>query len=139
MASPTRIKALDKAFSLYIRTRDTLPQYPEPVFICCSCGQLKPYEMADAGHFINRRWMSVRWDERNVHAQCSSCNRFDEGNAIGYARFMDKKYGTAVVDMLFALKTQTAKWADWELKELEKMYKLKTKELLTKRSTSVTM
>lgn len=127
MASPTRIKAMDKAFSLYIRLRDSTDGY----FTCCSCGQMKLYEKADAGHFINRRWMAVRWDERNVHAQCSSCNRFDEGNAIGYARFMDKKYGTDVVDLLFALKQETMKWSDWELKQLELDYKKKTKALTT--------
>lgn len=99
---------------------------------------MKSYEKADAGHFINRRWLSVRWDERNVNAQCSSCNRFDEGNSVGYARFMDKKYGSDVVDYLFAIKNATMKWTDWELKQLETEYKQKLK-VLTKRATSVTL
>lgn len=129
MASPTRIKAMDKTFSLYIRKRDTLKNYTEPMFICCSCGQMKPYAMADAGHFINRRWMSLRWREDNVHAQCSSCNRFDEGNAAGYAVFMIKKYGQEHVDMLLALKNQTTKWTDFDLKILEGEYKKKLKAL----------
>lgn len=94
---------------------------------------MKTYDLADAGHFINRRWMSLRWDERNVHAQCSSCNRFDEGNSIGYARFMDRKYGATTVDMMMALKTQTFKWSDWELKTLEDEYKKKIKTLTNKK------
>lgn len=133
MASPTRIKAMDKVFSQYIRLRDMLPNQNERVFICCSCGQLKPYELADAGHFINRRWMALRWREDNVHAQCSSCNRFDEGNAVGYTMFMIKKYGQAHVEMLMALKNQVSKWSDWELKELEKEYKQKIKDLTLQR------
>ena len=129
MASPTRVKAMDRTFSKYIRLRDSRDGY----FTCCSCGQMKTYDLADAGHFINRRWMSLRWDERNVHAQCSSCNRFDEGNSIGYARFMDRKYGATTVDMMMALKTQTFKWSDWELKTLEDEYKKKIKTLTNKK------
>lgn len=136
MASPTRVKAMDKVFSQYIRLRDTLPNYIEPVFICCSCGQMKPYAMADAGHFINRRWMSLRWREDNVHAQCSSCNRFDEGNSVGYTLFMIKKYGQEHVEMLMALKHQTQKWTDFELKLLEQEYKQKIKDLTNSRKSA---
>jgi len=97
---------------------------------------MKPYEMADAGHFINRRWMSVRWREDNVHAQCSACNRFDEGNAAGYARFMDKKYGPAHVDYLMALKNAGQRWSDFEVELLIKEYKQKTKDLLEERKSA---
>lgn len=132
MASKSLIKKLDIVFSKYIRLRDST----NGMFICCSCGQMKPYEMADAGHFINRRWMSVRWREDNVHAQCSACNRFDEGNAAGYARFMDKKYGPAHVDSLMALKNAGQKWSDFEVELLIKEYKQKTKDLLEERKSA---
>ena len=125
MASPSKVKAMDRIFSKYIRLRDSKDGY----FICCSCGQMKPYAMADAGHFINRRWMSLRWREDNVHAQCSACNRFDEGNSAGYAVFMIKKYGQEHVDMLLALKHQSQKWTDFELDLLIKEYKQKVKAL----------
>jgi hypothetical protein len=93
-------------------------------FICCSCGQRKPFEQADAGHFINRRWMALRYDERNVHAQCRSCNRFDEGNMIGYTRFMLKTYGEDIVDLLESMK-KPYKWTDGELEILIKDLKNK--------------
>ena len=124
MASRPLIKKLDKVFSEYVRKRDSLDGH----FTCCSCGQRKPYALADAGHFINRRWMALRWDERNVHAQCSSCNRFDEGNLIGYYRFMLSKYGQDIIDMLESLKTPY-KWSDGELDILIKDYKRRLKEL----------
>ena len=94
---------------------------------------MKPYAMADAGHFINRRWMAVRWNETNVHAQCSSCNRFDEGNAVGYTLYMIKKYGQPHVEMLMALKNGGQKWTDWELDVLIKEYKQKVKDLTSSR------
>lgn len=123
MANRKLIKKLDTIFSKYIRLRDSR----NGTFKCCSCGHYKPYEQADAGHFVNRRWMAVRWDERNVHAQCRSCNRFDEGNAAGYTMFMLEKYGKGVVDMLQAQKIPY-KWTDGELDILIKEYKRKVKE-----------
>lgn len=133
MASKSKIRTMDTVFSKYIRLRDTLPSYSEPMFICCSCGQLKPYALADAGHFINRRWMSLRWREDNVHAQCSSCNRFDEGNSVGYTLFMIEKYGKTHVELLMALKNQPQKWTDFDLDIMIKEYRAKTKALTEQR------
>ena len=124
MASRVLIKRMDKVFSEYIRKRDSRDGY----FTCCSCGHRKPYNLADAGHFINRRWMALRWDERNVHAQCSSCNRFDEGNLIGYYRFMLEKYGQDTIDLLESLKTPY-KWTDGEVDLLIKEYRRKVKDV----------
>jgi hypothetical protein len=72
--------------------------------------------------------MATRWDERNVHAQCSSCNRFDEGNLTGYYRFMLEKYGQQTIDILESMKTPY-KWTDGELEMLIKDYKGKVKEV----------
>lgn len=124
MASKSLINKLDRIFSQFIRLRDSSDGY----FVCCSCGAPKPYEQGDAGHFINRRWMALRWREDNVHMQCRSCNRFDEGNAAGYAVFMLEKYGKEHVNMLLAMKT-SYKWTDFELEVLAKEYKEKVKNL----------
>lgn len=122
MASKALIKKLDTVFSKYIRLRDS----HDGVFTCCSCGQVKPYEQGDCGHFINRRWMALRYDERNCNIQCRSCNRFDEGNNVGYTRFMQKKYGDDTIDLLVSMKTPY-KWTDGELELLIKEYKEKVK------------
>lgn len=125
MASKSVVKRMDYIFKRYCRLRDT----HNGVFRCCSCGQTKPYEKADGGHFINCKWMATRWREDNVHAQCSSCNRFDEGNASGYALFMLEKYGKAHIEYLRALSRESALWTDFELEILIKDYKAKVKEL----------
>jgi len=116
---------LDKLFSKYIRQRDLING---KMFKCCSCGQLKPKEQADAGHFINRRWMACRWREDNVHSQCRSCNRFDEGNAVGYTMFMIDKYGKEHVEYLQAIKNAGYKYSEFELQVLVDEYKDKLKE-----------
>lgn len=119
------IAKLDKLFSKFIRQRDLING---EMFKCCSCGQLKPKEQADAGHFINRRWMACRWREDNVHSQCRSCNRFDEGNSVGYTMFMIDKYGKEHVEYLQAIKNAGYKYSEFELQILIDEYKEKLKE-----------
>ena len=125
MASRQIEAKLDKIFSKYIRLRDSR----NGVFFCCSCKALKPYDQGDAGHFINRRWRTVRWNEQNVHMQCRYCNRFNEGNAAGYALFMIEKYGQKRMEYLHGISKTVAKWQDSELELLIKKYKALVKEL----------
>lgn len=125
MANKKLVKKLDKVFSEYIRKRDSKDGY----FKCCSCGKLKPYQQADAGHFINRRWMATRWREDNVYSQCRSCNRFDEGNAVGYTLFMIKKHGQQHVEYLQALKQETMLYSDFDLEMMIRDYKQKIKNV----------
>lgn len=70
---PNLKEKLDKVFSMFIRLRDTMPN---GYFRCISCGQIKPFEQADCGHFHSRRHLSTRFDEDNAHAECRACNRF---------------------------------------------------------------
>ena len=111
---------LDKEFSLYIRLRDAMPG---GFFHCISCGQIKPFEQADCGHYINRQHMSTRFDEMNCNAQCRKCNRFMEGNMSGYRRGLVAKYGERRVLLLESKKNQTRKYSDFEYAELIKYYK----------------
>ena len=82
---------LDKEFSLYIRLRDSMPN---GYFRCISCGEIKPFEQADCGHYINRQHMNTRYDEMNCNAQCRK-----------------------------AKKNQTRRYSDFEYTELIKYYK----------------
>lgn len=111
---------LDKEFSLFIRLRDAMSN---GFFRCISCGQIKRFEQADCGHYINRQHMSTRFDEMNCNAQCRKCNRFMEGNIQGYRQGMITKYGEQRVLLLEAKKNQTRKYSDFEYKELIKYYK----------------
>lgn len=71
-ASRTAIERLDKIFSLYIRLRDSRA-FGFKAFKCISCGQVKPFRMADCGHYFSRRHMSTRYDEDNCNSECSYC------------------------------------------------------------------
>ena len=124
----TGLKAkLDRVFSQYIRIRDMMPG---GVFRCISCGQIKPIEQADCGHYINRQHMATRFSEINCNAQCRSCNRFDEGNMQGYRRGLVQKYGEQRVMLLEAQKYETRKYTDFEYEALIKHYRAEIKKMM---------
>lgn len=92
---------LDRLFSIYIRLRDS---DKNGYCRCISCGKFNHWKDVDCGHFVNRSHMSTRYNERNCHAQCRKCNRFDEGNNIGYTRGLIKLYGVKILNDLDVLK-----------------------------------
>lgn len=57
-----------------------------------------------------------------------NCNRFDEGNNVGYMQGLVKKYGEGVIQELTVKKHLYRKYSDFEYKELIKYYKKKVKE-----------
>lgn len=116
---------LDRVFSLYVRLRDSNNGY----FRCISCGRILPYEQADAGHYVNRQHMSLRYDEKNVNAQCRHCNRFLEGNMQDYRQGLIKKYGEKTVVFLEYEKHQTRHYSPFELEALIKYYQSKVEEM----------
>lgn len=118
----------DKYFSLYIRYRDTKP-WGFKFGRCISCGKLVPFEKGDAGHYCNRGNMSLRYSEENVHFQCISCNRFDEGNIQDYRKSLIRMYGEEKVEQLERAKHIAHKISNFELEVIAKEYKKKWEEL----------
>lgn len=117
---------LDRWFSKYIRLRDAMPNgYVK----CISCGKIVHVKDCDNGHYLNRSHMATRFSEMNCHAQCRSCNRFDEGNMSGYRQSLVKMYGEQKVLLLEAMKYQSKKMTDAEYIAAIKHYKAKVKRL----------
>ena len=92
-------KKLDKLFSEYIRRRDS---DFKGNCKCISCGKEAPAfgGSIHAGHLFSRRYLSTRYDEKNVNAQCNYCNTFLNGNQIKAARGVEKKWGKGTVKEL---------------------------------------
>lgn len=126
---------LDRVFSQYIRLRDMMTG---GYFRCISCGKLLPIRDADCGHYINRKHMSTRFSEVNCNAQCKSCNRFDEGNIMGYRRGLVAKYGEERVVLLEAQKYEIRKYSDFEYDALIAHYQRKIESLLKEHNTTIT-
>lgn len=117
---------LDKIFSEFIRLRDA---DSNGMVGCISCMKIDHWENVDCGHFVNRGHMSTRYNEKNCNAQCRKCNRFDEGNSIGYTRGLIRKYGTQVIDELEILKHQESHLSDFDYEVLIKHYQKEVKRL----------
>lgn len=123
------VTRLDKVFSLYIRLRDS-KAFGYKAFKCISCGQIKPFKMADCGHYFSRRHMSTRFDEDNAHSECSFCNRFNSEHLDGYRDNLIKKIGQQRFDLLKAKSQQAYKYSKFEIDELYKHYKEETDKML---------
>lgn len=86
--------------------------------VCISCGTYKPYNELDGGHFIPSTCSALKFDERNINAQCRRCNRFMHGAQANYLIGLENKHGRAVVDELLSRQNETKKWSFDELSEL---------------------
>lgn len=130
----TLVRKLDTVFSLYIRLRDSRP-FGYRAARCISCGQVKPFDQMDAGHFIGRTHMATRFDEENVHCECRSCNRFSADHMIYYQRNLESKIGRDRTDLLVARGHGTKKWSSWELEILIAHYKEEVKRMEAERDS----
>jgi len=119
-----------KQFSLMIRARDEINGF----FKCPTCGQIKPIDQADAGHYISRVKKAVKFDELNVHAQCRHCNRFQEGNHFIYRKWLIEKYGIEAVEALELRAQMRAGFKTSDLLFMAKEYKERTKAIKTRKA-----
>ena len=120
------VKKLDVVFQLYIRLRDVNNQ---GAFRCISCGKYKPFSQMDAGHFISRAAISLRYCESNVFGQCRYCNRMLNGNLLDYRKALVKKLGEDKVEWLENTKHSTKQYSIFELQTLINYYKKEVEKL----------
>ena len=113
-------------FSQFIRRRDA---DEEGNVECVTCGKKMDWKHeAHAGHFMSRRHLATRWDEKNVSPQCPGCNTFRAGEQYAYSLAIDNRYGEGTSEELLMLSRQTKKITDTELTELIEKYKTINKE-----------
>lgn len=106
----------------FIRLRDK----NEP---CISCGRYHQGQW-HAGHYRSRgACPELRFNEDNIHKQCSVCNNHKSGNAIEYRINLISKIGLERVEFLERHDHQPLKLSIDEIKELIKVYKAKCKGL----------
>lgn len=125
------IEALDRVFSEYIRLRDA-DQYG--MIRCISCGKRVKWNQADAGHYVSRRHLALRFDENNVNAQCVCCNRLKSGNIEKYKRGLIMKHGRFIIDYLENKKNEIRQFTDFELELMVLNYRKKVKILKQNKS-----
>jgi len=95
------IKRADKLFSLLVRqSHADFQGYVK----CATCGKKMPWRESEAGHFVKRACFLLRWFLKNVHPQCSRCNKFLNGNEAMHARYIIKTYGVESFNEIMDLK-----------------------------------
>ena len=119
---------IDKPFHEYIRRRDA--DNNTGYCKCISCGKKVHFTETDAGHFIGRQHLITRYDERNVHAQCRKCNRFEYGRQYEYSIAL----GSDLADELLQKSRGVLKLTDPEWQEIFETYKTKLQELKDKQN-----
>ena len=90
---------LQKLFNKRIRERDS----DGIRFTCISCGETKPVEQMNAGHFFAvGGYDGLRFDEDNVHGECAYCNCWNESHLIKYTINLQGKIGMTRFNALLA-------------------------------------
>ena len=74
---------LDRVVSRYVRL---LYMGLDNKIECYTCGVRKEFAKMQAGHFISRKHLLLRWDvTHNIRPQCGECNMIKSGNLKLYA------------------------------------------------------
>ncbi len=93
-------KDADKFFSLATRYRFAEKQGNEWYAECCTCGVRKNIKELQCGHFMSRRFNSVRYNEMNTAPQCVACNMFRGGEQFKFSQFIEDYYGVGTAKEL---------------------------------------
>lgn len=120
-------KRLWKLVSEYVRRKDA---DKNGYVRCISCGVKKHWKDIDAGHYIPKsRGNCIYWEIKNIHPQCTSCNRFRHGNLNLYALALIKKYGQQILQELEWKSRQTCPMNELTYLKLIQEYKQKLNEI----------
>lgn len=72
---------------------------------CVTCGFKSYYHGGNihAGHFRPRSAKAVKYDFKNVHPQCATCNTYNDGEQFLHGKWIDNQYGPGTADELTRL------------------------------------
>jgi hypothetical protein len=115
------LKDAQRNFNLFIRIRDAdLP--------CISCQRFHTGQY-HAGHYRTvGSSPQHRFNEQNVHKQCSACNNYLSGNIVNYRLNLIRKIGIDAVDAI-ENDNEPKHYSVDEIKAINAKYKQLTKEL----------
>lgn len=107
------VAKLDKIYSLYLKES----RQKDGQASCITCDRIFAAYSMDCGHYVSRRFMVLRYDERNTHLQCIDCNRFQQGNIDVYTIKMIRMYGPEILDEFAKMRNSSAKVTTVELEQ----------------------
>jgi hypothetical protein len=125
---PILKREAQQAFNAFIRARDRGAGWA-----CICCGKPLQWDVrggaVDAGHYRSTGSAdNLRFNEANVHAQRSDCNRFGAGRAVDYRIGLVVRIGLEAVEALEACNAPI-KWSRDELRATRDMYRRRVREM----------
>lgn len=81
-----------------------------------------PIEELQAGHFISRRYINVRWHPINVWPQCNHCNVVLHGNIKVYGKKLEDLYSHDAVDGLWLIARKGGGLNESDIEDIIKKY-----------------
>lgn len=122
---PELIDRLDGLVSKYIRF--SAPMNVQNEIECYTCGDWRARMVMDAGHYITRNCMYLRFDtSRNLRPQCHLCNRAKYGMAPAFGKRLELDM-PGVTEILLEESRIIYKWTREELRSLITDYTQKLK------------
>ena len=126
------IKELDHVFGDYIRHRDKGK--------CFSCNHppFDPKNRIDLhpGHMFSRRYLSTRWDEDNVFAQCRGCNM--KQNLTGNGSAVLKVIDMIGKERVWCVERKTKQITKLTLTDLKQLIETYEQKLIDIKATNLT-
>lgn len=113
---PELIDRLDGLISKYVRWSAIKNDQFE--IECYTCGDWRARTVMDAGHYITRACMYLRFDTtRNIRPQCHICNRSKYGKAAEFGKRLELEMPGST-DILLEESRIVYKWSREELRAL---------------------
>ncbi len=116
----------DIYFSRYIRLRDA---DTNGLSKCITCETVKDWRDMDCGHFQSRRYSATRYHEKNAHAQCQKCNKYQAGEQYIHGKEIDFIYGAGTAEFITKLSRSLYKLNKNEVMKIANDYKSKMLEM----------
>ena len=123
---PVLQKRLDQIFSEYIRLKEA---NDNGFCKCVTCGSMWHWTALHNGHYVDRRHIATRYDERNCHPCCYHCNVTLRGNLSKYRQFIIDKYGVKVLEELESAKRATEKYSVADYQEKIEYYRSEVRRI----------
>ena len=90
----------------------------------------KHWKDMDAGHYVPKTaGLALYFNEQNVNAQCTYCNRWMHGNLSRYAIALRRKYGQNILEELDKKRQKIIQITIPEYQKHIETYRLKIKKL----------
>lgn len=123
---PELIKELDDLVSKYLRLKNA---DENGLVQCYTCPEKLPIAKMQAGHYIPRGNMLLRFDlERNLRCQCKNCNEYKRGNLAIYGQKLEQEL-PGVTELLYNESLLSYKYTRDELRQMINDYSKRIKLL----------